>query len=240
MRCAARSELAPRDFSTLLSLRLAYDSRFMNEAALPLVNRLASLYTTNLHQSQEQAKNEAARAEYSRKLGAAPPTTWRNLSELDQIVTAMLAAGRVESAAVLLERAYPPEKARWDVIDKMATLRLHLGEPAHARDLWRKATIIPQPGIQAARIGTTYLVEGDLDAARRYYEQAIRTNPELFESHYCLAVLEQDAGQARRAHDQAVLALETARSDTGRSAARTIAASVARFARQSAGDAGSK
>ena len=81
------SELAPRDFSTLLSLRMAYDFRLMNEAALPLVNRLASLYTTNLHQSGEQAKNEAARAEYLQKLGSPPATTWRNLSELDQIVT---------------------------------------------------------------------------------------------------------------------------------------------------------
>ena len=30
------SELAPRDFSTLLSLQMAYDFRLMNEAALPL------------------------------------------------------------------------------------------------------------------------------------------------------------------------------------------------------------
>ncbi len=135
------SELAPRDFSTLLSLRMAYDFRLMNEAALPLVDRLASLYTTNLHQSGEQAKNEAARAEYLRKLGSPPATTWRNLSDLDQIVTDTLAAGRVESAAVLLERAYPPEKAPWE-IDRQDgyPCGLHLGEPARARELWQKAS----------------------------------------------------------------------------------------------------
>ena len=168
-----------------------------------------------------------------RKLGSPPATTWRNLSELDQIVTAQLAAGRAESAAVLLERAYPPEKASWEIIDKMATLRLHLGEPARARELWRKATTIPEPGIQDARIGTTYLVEGDFDAARRHYQQALNANPNLFEAHYCLAVLEQDAGQARPAYEQADLALEAAQNDSARSAARAIAAGVARFARVS-------
>ena len=129
----------------------------MNEAALPLLNTLASLPTTNLYQAGEQAKNEAARAEYLQKLGAPPATTWRNLSDLDQIVTTMLAAGRAESAANLLERAYPAEKAPWEMIDKMASLRLHLGEPARARELLRKATTTPWPGIQDARIGTTYL-----------------------------------------------------------------------------------
>ena len=96
-----------------------------------------------MHQSVEQAKNEAARAEYVRKLGSPPVTTWRNLSELDQLVTDQLAAGRAESAAVLLERAYPPEKASWEIIDTMATLRLHLGEPARARSSGGKPRRFP-------------------------------------------------------------------------------------------------
>ena len=225
------SELGPRDFSMLMSLRIAYDVRRMDEAALPISNRLASLHTTNLYQSGEQARNEVARADYQRKLGSPPATTWRNLSDLDRIVTAQLDAGRAESAAVLLEKAYPPEKASWDIIDKVATLRLHLGEPALARELWRKAKTTPAPGIQDARIGTTYLVEGDFDAARRLYQQAIDANPGLFEAHYCLAVLEQDAGHARPAYDHARLAIKAAKDDSARSAARTIAAEVARFAR---------
>ena len=149
----------------------------------------------------------------------------------DQIVTAQLDTGRAESAAVLLERAYPPEKASWEMIDKMATLRLHLGEPAMARELWRKATTPPGPGIQDSRIGTTYLVEGDFDAARRFYQQALQANPNLFEAHYCLAVLEQDAGRAHPAYEQAGLALKAAKDDSSRSASRAIAAGVARFAR---------
>jgi tetratricopeptide (TPR) repeat protein len=227
------SELAPRDFSTLLSLRMAYDFRLMYEPALPLVNKLASLYTINLHQSEEQAKNEAARAEYVQKLGSPPATTWRNLSDLDQTVTETLAAGRALSAAALLERAYPPEKASWEMIDKMATLHLHLGDPARARELWRKATTTPQPGLQDARIGTTYLAEGDFDAARRHYEQAIKANAVLFEAQYCLAVLEQDAGHARPAYDHAMKALKVATEDISQSAARAIATAVAPFARGS-------
>jgi tetratricopeptide (TPR) repeat protein len=119
------------------------------------------------------------------------------------------------------------------MVDKMATLRLHLGEPARARELWRQATTTPRPGIQDARIGTTYLALGDFDAARRHYELAIKANPELFEAHYCLAVLEQDAGRARPAYDHAMLALKAARDDISRSAARAIVTAVARFARES-------
>jgi tetratricopeptide (TPR) repeat protein len=203
----------------------------MYEAALPIVNRLASLQTTNLHQAGAQTKAEAERAEHLEKLGTPPTTTWRNLSELDQIVSDMLTAGRAEGAADLLEKTYPPEKATWEIIDKMATLRLHLGEPARARDLWQKATTVPRPGIRDARIATTYLVEGDFDAARRHYDKAIEADPNLFEPHYCLAVLEQDVGNAQAAHDQALLALAAAKDGINRSAARAIANAVARFAR---------
>ncbi len=226
-------ELVPRDFSTLKSLQIAYDFRLMSEAALPVLDRLDSLRSTNAFQADEQAKNEAARAEYVRKLGERPVTTWRNLSDLDQLVTDQLAAGRAESAADLLERAYPPEKASWEIIDKMATLRLHLGEPARAREIWRKATTIPKAGMKDARIGTTYLIEGNFDVARGHYQQALDANPNLFEAHYCLAVLEQEEGHARPAYEQAGLALKTAPGDSARSAARAIAAGVARFARVS-------
>ena len=226
-------ELAPRDFSTLKSLQIAYDLRLMSEAALPVLDRLNSLHSTNVFQADEQAKNKAVRAEYVRKLGAPHEATWRNLSELDQRVTDHLSAGRAESACVLLERAYPPEKASWEIIDKMATLRLHLGEPARARELWRKATMIPEAGKKDARIGTTYLIEGNFDAARGHYQQALDANPSLFEAHYCLAVLEQEEGHARTAYEQARLALKYAPDASGRSAARSMAAGVARFARVS-------
>jgi tetratricopeptide (TPR) repeat protein len=223
------TELAPSDFLTLMSLHLAYKSRLMHEAALPLLDRIEALYPTNQLQSREQAEIAAARAEYERLLGATPSTTWRNLSELDQIVTAQLASGRAGSAAALLERTNPPDRASWEVANRMATLRLHLGEPARARELWRKAGSASEPAIRDARIATTYLVECDFDAARRYYQQSLGEKPDLFEANYGLAVLEQDAGNAAAALDAARKAIATAPHAAARAAARVIAAGVRPF-----------
>ena len=173
------------------------------------------------------------RAEYVRKLGPPPATTWRNLSDLDQIVTAQLAAGRAESAAVLLEQAYPPEQAPWDIVDRIATLRLHLGEPARARELWQKATTVPQPAIRDARIGTTYLVEGDFDAARRHYRQALEAKPDSVRG--ALLPGRPRAGRRRRRRRRTNWRARPSAQrpdETSRSAARLIAAGVARFARR--------
>jgi tetratricopeptide (TPR) repeat protein len=224
---ARAAELAPSDFLTLVSLELTYKTRLMHEAALPLLDRLEVLYPANRLQVRQQSEIAAAREEYQRKLGTPPPTTWRNLNELDQIVTAQLSSGRAASAAALLERTYPPDRAMWQVVDRMATLRLHLGEPVHARELLQKAAAATEPAIRDARIGTTYLVECNFDAARRYYRQSLAAKPDLFEAHYCLAVLEQDAGNAGGALAAARKAIETAPSAAARSAARVIAAGVA-------------
>jgi len=227
-------ELAPDDSMTLLTLKMAYDVRLMHEAALPLVDGLEGSRVIKQRQAAENAKVGEARAEYQRKLGSPPPFNWRNLSDLDQIVTGLLAAGRAESAARLLEQAHPAERAPWEVVDRIATLRLHLGEPARARELWRKAVTVPQPDCREARIGTTYLVEGDFEAARRYYHQALEIRPDSFEANYCLAVLEQDAGDAQAAYQRARKAAGAAPDEAARLAARVIASGVARFARRTA------
>jgi tetratricopeptide (TPR) repeat protein len=224
-------EVVPTDFMTLVVLKSAFDARLMSEAALPVVDQIARIQTKNSYQAKLQALAGPARVEYLQKMGPRPATSWANLSELDQIVTAQLASGRAESAAALLEQAYRAQQAPWEIVEKIATLRLHLGEPSRARDWWQKATSIPQPGLRDARIGTTYLVEGDFDAARRYYHQALGIEPDLLEARYCLAVLEQDAGNASAAHAEAFRVLEAAKDDTLRSAARAITAAVARFAR---------
>ena len=124
------AELSPNDFSTLLSLQIAYDSRLMYEAALPIVNRLMSLQTTNLYQAGEQTKTEAARAEYLEKLGTAPTDDLAKLERPGSNRERHAHRRPRRGAADLLEKTYPPEKATWEMIDKMATLRLHLGEPA--------------------------------------------------------------------------------------------------------------
>jgi tetratricopeptide (TPR) repeat protein len=223
-------EVAPYDPLMLLLLRIAYDSRDMSEAALDVINTMAAIRPSNEYQRDQRSKAITNRPDYQRRIGPALPTTWRNLSELDQIVTAQLAAGRAASAAELLERATPPQRASWQIVDLMATLRLHLGEPAQARRLWEQASSVKDPGLRDSRIAATYLVQGDFEAARHSYQQALEASPDLFEAHYSLAVLEQDDGHSQAAYDAARRAMKTATDEAGRAAARTLASSVARFA----------
>ena len=67
-------------------------------------------------------------------------------------------------------------------------------------------------------------------AARRLW-QALATDPSLFEARYGLAFLEQDAGRAAAAYENARAAIESAPSEVARSAARAIASAVSGFAR---------
>ena len=149
----------------------------MEEAQLPLLDRLVEHQAINPHQRAYLAQAEATRSRLRDKLRTAPPTSWKNLGELDQIVTANLAQGRASAAAEILEAAYPPEKAPWDVVDRAATLRLHLGEPEKARELWRRATQVPEPSVRDARLAAATLAEGQFDLARQAYEQALKTDP---------------------------------------------------------------
>jgi tetratricopeptide (TPR) repeat protein len=164
-------------------------------------------------------------------MGTIPPLTWKNLSGLDQLVTTLLGSGRPESAAQVLEKASASKRAPWDIADRIGTLRLHLGEPARARSAWEKAVAEPLPGLRAARIGTTYLAENDFESARKHYRLALEAKPDLFEALYCLAVLEQDAGNAAAAFELAKKAVTSAPDEISRSAARSIASNVVRFAR---------
>ena len=88
--------------------------------------------------SRSRIETRTKRAQYQKKLGSPPPTTWRNLTELDQIVTTLLADGPCGERRRSSRAAYPPERAPWEMLDRIATLRLHLGEPASARRSGRK------------------------------------------------------------------------------------------------------
>ncbi len=95
----------------LFNLKQSYDSRQMYEAVLPLLDRMGEVRPINAIQMAGRAVAAAARAEYLKRMGPAPSPEWQNLSDLDQAVTANLASGRAASAAALLERAYPPDRA---------------------------------------------------------------------------------------------------------------------------------
>ncbi len=223
-------DLGSGDFTTLAKLSEAYESRLMHEAQLNVLERMAGLRPINRPQQAMLAALASRRVELQRELGRSPATAWRNPGELDEVVTRLLAAGRAERAAELLEQAYPPGRAPWSLLDRAATLRLHLGEPARARALWQQAASVPDRAIAMARIAVTHLAEGDFEAARRAYRQALDARPGLFEACYGLAVLEQDAGDAPAAHALALKAVQVAPGDASRAAARQIAADVGRFA----------
>jgi tetratricopeptide (TPR) repeat protein len=212
-------ELEPGNVLAAKTLRVAYDARLMHEPALALLD------------ARGQGAERTARDDYERKMGPLPPTDWRNLSELDQRVTALLASGRAESAVSLLEKARTAEGLPWDMADRIATLRLHLGEPARARAVWEKAVGVPQPAVREARIATTYLAENDYETARKHYRLALAAKPALFEALYCLAVLEADAGDAAAAFALGKKAAAAAPDDASRAAAGLLSARVARFAR---------
>ncbi len=223
---------SPRDFMTVLGLQEVYESRAMHEAELPLLERLVTLPTVNPLQRMHVTSAAAAAAALRQRLGDPLPAFWKNLGELDRLVTDQLARGRAATAAAILEQAYPAEKAPWVILDRMATLHLHLGEPEKARDLWRRASAVPNPPVRDARIAATFLVEEQFEAAREAYEQALAAQPGLFEARYGLAVLEQDAGRATAAYEQALAAIESAPSDVARASARAIASAVGPYARR--------
>ncbi|MFO0888633.1 MAG: hypothetical protein U0790_05730 [Isosphaeraceae bacterium] len=228
-------DLAPGDFMALIGLEQALGARQLDEAMLPVLERLEEVYPINPYQREHQAQARSTREQLARRLSKPVETTWKNSGDLDRIVTEELDLGRAETAAGLLERAYPPENAPWDVVDRAATLRLHLGQPDRALDLWRRASNVPRPAIREARVAASELVLGQFSAARRSYEKALASEPNLFEARYGLAVLEQDDGHAAAAYEHARAAIEAAPTDFARAAARAIASAVSRFAREEAG-----
>jgi tetratricopeptide (TPR) repeat protein len=163
-------------------------------------------------------------------LGPEPPETWQNREELRRIVGDLLARGRAATAATFLEGAAPADTRPWDEADRIATLWLHLGEPARARSVWESAPAAPRPAMRTARVAVTHLVEGRYEAAREAFHAALAVDGDLFEAHYGLAVLEQDIGRAADALKAARRAEATAQGDVARTAARSIVAFVTPYA----------
>ncbi len=236
--CALRRALdrAPEDFTTLMLLDQVYETRQMYEAALPLLERMTGVRAFNQNQARLQTLAAGAALGFRRMLGPPPPEHWRSPEELEQVIAVLLRLGRAESAAVLIERGHSPAHARWECVDRVATLWLHLGDPARARSLWEQAGTVPDRALLAARIGATYLAEADLVQARQAYQRAIARNPRLFEAQYALAVLEADAGHATAAYQCGLIAVATAADARSRAAAQEIVQEVQRSAQPAAGE----
>jgi tetratricopeptide (TPR) repeat protein len=155
-------------------------------------------------------------------LGPEPPTEWKNMAELDRNYRALLDSGRVAKAADLLESAYPIASRPWDVTDRLATLRLHLGRPDLAKAIWEDAVAPPRPALRTARVAAAELVLDETESARNHFLDALKIEPKLFEALYGLAVLERDAGNADATVTAARRALDSAPNDIARKAARAI------------------
>lgn len=221
--------LAPNDFMTLVSLLKVFAIREMHEASGPITDRLiASATTRDQGKLLVTLKPEIARAAATAM--RAPNTSWKNVGELEQVVAKLLNDGYAESAADVLEKAYPPAQRPWDQTDRIATIRLHLGQPDQARAIWQEAAQVPRPAVRDARVAITYLVEGDFDAARKSLKIALAAEPNSFEAHYGLAILERDAGRANEALASAMSAEKSATTDAARAAAQEIAAFVRPYA----------
>ena len=217
----------------LYALADSFAARGMAEAALSLFDRLAGITPINPAQQTIRAVAEARRIELARRIGtqvSAPAGKIESASDLDAAVMALLDRGRAASAADLLEREAPSGPRPWAEADRLATLRLHLGEPDRARAAWQSASAPPQPALRTARLALADLVEGDFDAARRGYRDAVAADPSLFEAQYGLAVLEFDAGRAAEATAAADRAHALAPPGSGESASRALAEAARPFA----------
>jgi len=216
----------------LYALADSYAARDMAEAALPLYDRLLGMSPINPAQRTIRSVAEGRRAELHRRLGPPPQGAAgiASASELDAAATALLDRGRAGSAADLLEREAPSGPRPWADADRLATLRLHLGEPDRARAAWQSAATPPQPALRMARVALTYLVEEDAAASRRLYGEAIAADPLLFEAHYGLAVLEHDAGRAAEALASAEAAHTLAAGQSAETATRALADAARPFA----------
>jgi tetratricopeptide (TPR) repeat protein len=219
-------ELRGDDFTTILGLVQLYQARGMIEPSLPLLERLAALPPANAIQRGVQERTSAEVARLRAALGSPPAGGWKNAGELERAVALAIDRGHVAWAADRLESAYAPRERSWELADRLATIRLHLGEPSRARLIWESAATVPRPALRAARVAATHLVEEDYDAARRAYAEALAIEPDLFEAHYGLAVLEADAGRREAAIGAARAAVEHAPTEVAAAAAREVLASA--------------
>ena len=198
-------EIAPDDGISLYSLANLDMMRGMDESAVPLLERFARQPDKNLTQQEVKSRVVEQVAEIRRKLGPAPASAWKNLSELEQVFDRLSRSGRAATAVEVAEAAHRDEARPWPWADRLATIRLHLGQPSRARAIWRSATDAPA-ATRAARVAATHLVEGNLESARKSYAEATAIDPNLFEAHFGLATLEQGAGRAEAAVNSARLA----------------------------------
>ena len=220
-------ELSASDFTSLYMLIHSYEQRLMYEAALPMTEQLLSRYPINHDQSTYQDEARLKLPEYQKKLGTPPPSTWRNLAELDQIVTAMLGWGRAETPRTCSRKATLRSGCRGRSSTGLQLCGCTSGSPPRTCASGKRRP--RPPSRRSRRPGSARLTssKGTSKRLARAYREALRAKPDLFEACFSLAVLEEDAGDATASYELAKKAIAIAPDDLSRSAARTITNSVA-------------
>jgi tetratricopeptide (TPR) repeat protein len=123
------------------------------------------------------------------------------LSDVADRVYQLLRANRPEAAERMIRDAerLQPLKWKWEPADRAGGLYMHLGRPADARRIWEAADECPSVALRESRIGSTFWVERDFDAAIRHFRAARATDPQLGESAWALAMLYTQLGMAEPA-----------------------------------------
>lgn len=214
--------LAPRDAPTRI-----YHAFHLRNQGLPEEERAAILAALDINPSnryqQDARRTLAERLKVlDARLADSEPRddeSWNNRDELEARLRRLLRAGRAEAAVQLLESSFPDRATDWNRADLLASLHLRLGRPARARDVWAAAPEGPRPGDREARVGWTFLVEENHDAAIAAFRDALRLRPDSFEAAHPLAVAAIERGDPENALRAAKIALASARDNRQRRAA---------------------
>ncbi len=225
------TELSNSDFGGRAQLMLDFGRRGMDEAALPLAEQLIGLGPINSLQVSIQKEVRDTLLLVRSRMGPEVSRSFRNQGELEELINQALKQGRARTAAELVEQGFPAETRPWAWTDRLATLWLHLGEPDRAREAIETTKIGDKPALRFARLAVCRLVKDELESAKKAYLEALEFDPKLFEAAYGLAVLEQDQGQAKAAHEAALRSEKLATTSSARSAARAIARLVEPYAK---------
>jgi tetratricopeptide (TPR) repeat protein len=121
-------------------------------------------------------------------------------AQLPSLVAQLLDQYRPALAAEVLDAA-EAQSWTWSFAERVAGLYMHLGRPADARRVWEQARDCPSTGVRQSRLASTYWVEGDFATAVRHYQQARKSDPQLAEACWSLAMLHTQLGEADPALD---------------------------------------
>jgi hypothetical protein len=183
--------LAPDDPAPLRALFHLFASRRLADAQRTVGERLLALGDLSAEQAAEVRL-------LSRRLGVVEQEDDLPLNELPTLLPRLLQDNRPQEAVRLVEQAGAQGKVAWDwdLADRLASTCMHLGQPELARQRWRDARAAPSPAVRESRLGDTFWVERDFDAALRHYHAARRSEPRLGEPCWALTWLHAQRGEA--------------------------------------------